>query len=89
METLRYETSDEIATITLDRPDKMNAYTAEMGIEIVEAMRRADEDREIRVIILTGAGAPFVPAQISACSRAISRLANPAVASDPRNGAKG
>lgn len=59
METLRYETSDEIATITLDRPNKMNAYTAEMGIEIVEAMRRADEDREVRVIILTGAGRAF------------------------------
>ena len=59
METLRYEAADEIATITLDRPNKMNAYTAEMGVEIVEAMRRADEDREVRVIILTGAGRAF------------------------------
>jgi len=59
METLRYEAADEIATITLDRPNKMNAYTAEMGIEMVEAMRRADEDREVRVIILTGAGRAF------------------------------
>ncbi len=59
METLRYEAADEIATITLDRPNKMNAYTAEMGVEMVEAMRRADEDREVRVIILTGAGRAF------------------------------
>jgi enoyl-CoA hydratase/carnithine racemase len=59
METLRYEAADEIATITLDRPNKMNAYTAEMGIDMVEAMRRADDDREVRVIILTGAGRAF------------------------------
>jgi enoyl-CoA hydratase/carnithine racemase len=58
-ETLRYEVADETATITLNRPSKMNAYTAEMGIEIVEAMRRADEDRAVRVIVLTGAGRAF------------------------------
>jgi enoyl-CoA hydratase/carnithine racemase len=59
METIRYEVADEIATITLNRPDKMNAYTAEMGTEIVAAMRLADEDRAVRVIILTGAGRAF------------------------------
>lgn len=58
-ETLRYEVADEIATITLNRPAKMNAYTPAMGAEIVQAMRRADEDRDARVIVMTGAGRAF------------------------------
>ncbi|MHB8380812.1 MAG: enoyl-CoA hydratase/isomerase family protein [Candidatus Binataceae bacterium] len=55
-ETLLYETSGEIATITLNRPARMNAYTAEMGTEIADAMLRADADPAARVIIITGAG---------------------------------
>src|SRR5215469_11490131 len=55
-ETLLYEVADEIATITLNRPAKMNAYTAEMGREIAEAMLQADRDRSARVVIMTGAG---------------------------------
>jgi len=55
-ETLTYEVADEIATITLNRPAKMNAYTAEMGREISQAMLKADRDRSARVIVMTGAG---------------------------------
>jgi enoyl-CoA hydratase/carnithine racemase len=55
-ETLLYEVADEIATITLNRPAKMNAYTAEMGHEMAQAMLQADSDRNARVIIMTGAG---------------------------------
>ncbi|HKV54685.1 MAG TPA: enoyl-CoA hydratase-related protein [Candidatus Binataceae bacterium] len=58
-ETLLYEVADEIATIRLNRPAKMNAYTPQMGREIVAAMRQADEDRKARVVILTGAGRAF------------------------------
>ena len=58
-ETLRYEVVDAIATITLDRPAKLNAYTPQMGHEIVEAMRRADGEPGVRVVILTGAGRAF------------------------------
>ncbi len=58
-ETILYDAADGIATITLNRPDKMNAYTATMGREIVEAFQRADEDRQVRTIILTGAGRAF------------------------------
>ena len=50
-ETLRYEVVDAIATITLDRPAKLNAYTPQMGHEIVEAMRRADGEPGVRVVI--------------------------------------
>ena len=55
-ETILYEVADEIATITLNRPAKMNAYTTTMGAEITDAMIRADADHDARVIILTGAG---------------------------------
>ena len=55
-ETILYEVADQIATITLNRPAKMNAYTATMGAEIATAIVRADDDDDVRVIILTGAG---------------------------------
>jgi enoyl-CoA hydratase/carnithine racemase len=58
-ETILYEVADEIATVTLNRPTKLNAYTAKMGYEIVDAMRQADDDSGVRVIILTGAGRAF------------------------------
>src|ERR1700683_513466 len=55
-ETLLYEVADQVATITLNRPAKMNSFTPLMGQEIAEAMLQADADREVRVIIMTGAG---------------------------------
>jgi enoyl-CoA hydratase/carnithine racemase len=58
-ETIEYETADGIATVTLNRPDKMNAYTATMGREIVEAFKAADQDPDVRVVIMTGAGKAF------------------------------
>jgi len=54
-----YEVSERIATITLFRPDKLNAWTARMGREVREAMEAADGDGEVRVIVLTGAGKGF------------------------------
>jgi enoyl-CoA hydratase/carnithine racemase len=58
-QTLLYEVVDQIATITLNRPAKLNAYTPQMGHEIVEAMRQADADSAARVVVLTGAGRAF------------------------------
>ncbi len=57
--SILYETSDGIATITLNRPEKLNAYTTEMGEEVVDAFARAREDAGTRVVILTGAGRGF------------------------------
>lgn len=51
-----YEKSDHIATITLNRPAQLNAWTAQMNIEYCSAMAEAEEDPDVRVIILTGAG---------------------------------
>lgn len=56
---IRYEIDGPIATITLNRPDKMNAYTAVMGRELAEAFNAADQDDRVRVVIVTGAGRGF------------------------------
>ena len=53
------EESDGIATITLDRPEKLNAYTTEMGEEVTHAFRSLQRDESVRVVILTGAGRAF------------------------------
>jgi enoyl-CoA hydratase/carnithine racemase len=58
-ETLLYSVTDRTATITLNRPAKLNAYTPQMGHEIVAAMRQADADSNVRVVVLTGAGRAF------------------------------
>lgn len=50
------EKADGIATITLNRPDKMNAYTRTMGQEIMDAMDDIDADDAVRAVIFTGAG---------------------------------
>jgi enoyl-CoA hydratase/carnithine racemase len=52
-------TNDRILTLTLNRPEKLNAYTAQMGTELADAFDRADDDDDIRVIIVTGAGRGF------------------------------
>ena len=54
-----YEVDGPVLTITLNRPDKLNAYTAVMGQELADAFHRADADDAIRAIIVTGAGRGF------------------------------
>ena len=48
-----------VLLVTLNRPDKLNAYTAQMGREITAAFQRADADDAVRVVIVTGAGRAF------------------------------
>jgi enoyl-CoA hydratase/carnithine racemase len=56
---LLYDVADGIATLTLNRPDKLNAWTGEMGTAVRAAMEAAEADENVRVIILTGAGRGF------------------------------
>jgi enoyl-CoA hydratase/carnithine racemase len=61
METqdIRIEKADRVLTITLQRPEKLNAFTARMRDELIDAFARADADDEVRAVIVTGAGRAF------------------------------
>jgi len=54
-----YEVSDKIATVTLNRPERMNAWTPIMEREVRQAMEAASADENVRVIVLTGSGRAF------------------------------
>jgi enoyl-CoA hydratase/carnithine racemase len=58
-ETIRLEVEDAIATITLSRPDKLNAFTGRMMHELIAAFDATDADDGVRAVIVTGAGRAF------------------------------
>jgi enoyl-CoA hydratase len=58
-ETLLYEVADRVATITLNRPDRLNAINDAMPGEIRQAVESANRDEDVHVIVLTGAGRAF------------------------------
>ncbi len=58
-ETIRHEVENSILTLTLNRPDQLNAFTVAMGHELIDAFDRASEDDAVNAIIVTGAGRAF------------------------------
>jgi enoyl-CoA hydratase/carnithine racemase len=58
-ETILYAVDDGIATITLNRPERLNAFTNRMMLEVIEALDEADADDAVRCVIVTGAGRGF------------------------------
>jgi len=56
---IRTETTDHITTITLDRPEKLNAFSGTMREDLLAALRAAAEDADCRVVVITGAGRAF------------------------------
>jgi len=58
-ETIQYEVAEKILTITLNRPEKLNAFNATMQRELIDAFEAADHDDNVRAIIITGAGRAF------------------------------
>jgi enoyl-CoA hydratase/carnithine racemase len=58
-EQIRYEVADSVLTLTMNRPDRLNAWTPTMLTELLEAFDRSDADDDVRVVIVTGAGRGF------------------------------
>ena len=58
-EQIQYDVTDGVLTVTLSRPDKLNAFTKTMANELLDAFDRADADDDVRVIVVTGAGRAF------------------------------
>ncbi|MCM8731639.1 crotonase/enoyl-CoA hydratase family protein [Hephaestia sp. GCM10023244] len=76
-ETLRYEVDGRVAVITLDRPDKLNAYNTAMMAELVAAFDRSDADDRVGCVVLTGSGRAYCAgADISSGHAAFERLAD-------------
>lgn len=59
MDPIEYRVDEGVAVVTLNRPERLNAFTTEMGRAYNEAVRAADGDPEVRVIVVTGAGRGF------------------------------
>lgn len=58
-ETIVYELEDKVLTLTLNRPDRLNAFNGQMLKDLLDALNKADADDEVRAIIVTGAGRGF------------------------------
>jgi enoyl-CoA hydratase/carnithine racemase len=59
LQTLQLDTADGIATITLNRPEKLNAFNTQMRDELIAAIDHTDADDSVRAVIVTGAGRAF------------------------------
>lgn len=85
-----YEVSDHVATITLNRPDQLNAFTGVMMREMIAAFDLIDADDEVRVVIVTGAGRGFCAgADLSSGGETFSRGGSDEIPEDvgvPRDG---
>ena len=76
-EQITCETSHSVATITLNRPDKLNAWTKKMENEVTAAVNLAAADDQVRVIVLTGAGKGFCAGADLSLLSAISQESSP------------
>ena len=77
-ETIKYEVKDKILTITLNRPDRLNAFTGQMMNDLIAAFDSASKDDEIRVVIITGEGRGFCAgADLGAGEATFNRDENP------------
>src|SRR3954447_315626 len=70
---VQYEVGDGVAIVTLNRPDRLNAWTARMATEFRWCLGTADEDGDVRVIVVTGAGRGFCAGADTRALDAIAR----------------
>ncbi len=88
-ETIRVEVADHIQTITLHRPEKLNAFTTQMMNEMIAAFDESDRNDDVRVVIVTGAGRAFCAgADLSAGARTFE-LSERKDRAQPKTGADG
>ena len=59
LKVTRYDVRDRVATVTLHRPERLNAWTGRMHAEYRALLERAGADRSVRVIVVTGSGRGF------------------------------
>lgn len=78
-----YQVEDGVAVITLNRPDRLNAWTGQMHTEVRAAMRAASDDPAVKVIVLTGAGRGFCAGADMNALRDIGAGTPEAVADEP------
>jgi 2-(1,2-epoxy-1,2-dihydrophenyl)acetyl-CoA isomerase len=90
-ETILYETRGRVVLITLNRPEKLNAWSARLETEFIEAIQRATDDPQVRAIVVTGAGRAFCAGgDISGWSQEIASRGSPdAVSVNPLQSREG
>src|SRR5258708_32064667 len=89
-EQILYAAENGIATITLNRPEKLNAFTETMRRELIAAFDRVDADDEVRAVIVTGAGRAFCAgADLSAGRKPFDYAARGAVAAHQQRRGRG
>jgi 2-(1,2-epoxy-1,2-dihydrophenyl)acetyl-CoA isomerase len=62
-ETIKYSVTNQVAWVTMNRPDKLNAFTEKMNKEIAKALKQAGSDSEVRAVVITGEGRAFSSGQ--------------------------
>ena len=77
-ETILLDVADSIATITLNRPERLNAFTTQMMVDLIAAFDATDADDQVRCVIVTGAGRGFCAgADLAAGGSTFDREARP------------
>src|SRR5213593_3584358 len=88
-ETIVYDKKGPVVTITLNRPDTINAINPQMTAELHGALDEADTDAEVRAIILTGAGRGFSAGSTSRAARTADRRSTPPASRSPSTSSAG
>ncbi|WP_336205557.1 crotonase/enoyl-CoA hydratase family protein [Nonomuraea sp. LPB2021202275-12-8] len=84
---IEYDVADRIATVTLKRPERLNAFTFTMRGELIDAFDLADADDEVRAVVVTGAGRAFCAgADLSGGGGTFGKSEAPKVDGHPRDG---
>jgi enoyl-CoA hydratase/carnithine racemase len=87
---IRYEVDGGVATITLERPDRLNAFTTRMALELLDALDRVDADPDVRALVVTGAGRAFCAgADLSGGSESFDPASLPGAAGSGGAGRRG